>query len=208
MTTILRPSRPLLAILLAAAAVLAALAQPDSARSAGSSCADANLRFKSGATATVQRTEAAIVCLTNEKRMAHDLDRVQPGVQSPAPLVLDSRLAGAARKHSEDMAARDYFAHDAPAPAPNGVTLGDRVVSEGYCDQGCTRLAENILWKGGTGSGAPTPRQVVASWMNSPGHRANILDPDLREIGVGAAFGTPSTEFPAGGTYTQVFGTR
>jgi uncharacterized protein YkwD len=140
--------------------------------------------------------------------MAHDLDPAQPGVQAPAPLVLDSRLASAARKHSQDMAARDYFAHDAPAPAPNGVTPADRIVSEGYCGLGCTRLAENILWKSGSGKTAPTPRQVVDLWMTSPGHRANILNPDLREIGVGAAFGTPSTAFPGGGTYTQDFGTR
>jgi uncharacterized protein YkwD len=102
------------------------------------------------------------------------------------------------------MASRDYFSHDAPAPAPNGVTLQDRVNKEGYCSLGCALIAENIGWA----SGAPTPRQIVDLWMASEGHRANILNPSLREIGIGSAIGTPSKEFPTGGTFTQNFGTR
>jgi uncharacterized protein YkwD len=199
MSTLVRRSRPLIATLLAASALLA-ISQPASA----SSCANADTPFTSGNSQAVQAHEAAILCLTNEKRAAHDLNPAQAGVQAPAPFVLDSRLANAARKHSQDMAARDYFSHT----TPNGVTPWDRIMGEGYCSPWCAAMAENIAWRGGSGSWAPTARQVVDQWMASPGHRANILNPNLREIGVGAAYGTPSATYPAGGTYTQTFGSR
>jgi uncharacterized protein YkwD len=201
MSTVIGRPRLLVAILLAAAAMLTALAQPGSARAAGENCAGANTPLLSGDNASLRKNEAAILCLTNAMRKAHDLDPAVAGVQAPPRLVRNDQLALAARKHSKDMAARDYFSHD--APAPNGVTLQDRVTKEGYCSVGCTLIAENIGWA----SGAPTPRQIVDLWMASEGHRANILNPGLREIGIGLAFGTPSKDLPTGGTFTQNFGT-
>lgn len=103
------------------------------------------------------------------------------------PLRTDSRLAAAAAEHSEDMAVRDYFDHN----TPDGVTPWTRIEDEGY-DQ---PSAENIA------AGQPTPDAVVAAWMNSPGHRDNILNCASHAIGVG---------FYRGGSYgyywTQDFG--
>jgi uncharacterized protein YkwD len=102
------------------------------------------------------------------------------------PLRVDARLRTAARRHSADMAARDYFSHD----SPSGSSFVDRIKAAGYLSPG----AENIA------KGYPTAAAVVAGWMKSPGHRANILNCDLRAIGVGA-------HFAAGGAWwTQDFG--
>jgi uncharacterized protein YkwD len=118
-----------------------------------------------------------VVKLVNEQR-------VDAGCQ---PLRTDSRLAAAAAEHSEDMAVRDYFDHN----TPDGVTPWTRIEDEGY-DQ---PSAENIA------AGQPTPDAVVTAWMNSPGHRANILNCDSHASGVG---------FYRGGSYgyywTQDFG--
>jgi uncharacterized protein YkwD len=57
------------------------------------------------------------------------------------------------------------------------------------------------------GSPNPTPYQAVSWWMNSPGHRANILNPDLSELGVGVVQGNPSPySYPSTGTFVQNFG--
>lgn len=70
-----------------------------------------------------------------------------------------------------------------------------RAMQAGY--GGWTRLGENLA------AGARTPAAVVAAWMASPGHRANILEPDFREIGIGVAYGGP-----AGVYWVQTFGAR
>jgi hypothetical protein len=79
MTTIAR-SRPVVTTLVAAAAMLAALSQPGSAEAAGESCANANTPLTSGANPALRSNEAAILCLTNAMRKAHDLDPAVPGV--------------------------------------------------------------------------------------------------------------------------------
>jgi uncharacterized protein YkwD len=120
--------------------------------------------------------EATVAQLTNR-------ERAKAGC---GPLRVDARLRTAARRHSADMAARDYFSHD----APDGSTFVDRIKAAGYLSPG----AENIA------KGHPTAAAVMAGWMKSPGHRANILNCDLRAIGVGA-------HFAAGGPWwTQDFG--
>ncbi len=62
-------------------------------------------------------------------------------------------------------------------------------------------LAENIAWGGGS---LGTPRSIVGGWMNSTGHRANILNGGLRDSGVGVAVSTP--QGGSGGTYVHDFG--
>ncbi|CAO5149652.1 conserved hypothetical protein [Frankia sp. AiPs1] len=123
---------------------------------------------------------AQVVTLTN-------VERQQAGL---LPLSVDPVLTAAADGHSADMARRGFFAHT----SPDGRTVSDRVTALGYR---YSRVAENIA------AGQTSAQEVVSGWMNSPGHRANILLPQLREIGVGHAVGG---EY---GTYwTQVFGTK
>lgn len=105
-------------------------------------------------------------------------------------LILDPTLNTVADGHSEDMAVRNYFSHD----SPDGDGPGDRISDAGYQGRG---WGENIA------AGHRTAEAVVEGWMNSEGHRRNILNCDFNELGVGYAQGGSY------GTYwTQVFGIR
>jgi stress response protein SCP2 len=105
------------------------------------------------------------------------------------PLQLEPRLGVAAQAHAEDMVGRRFFAHD----TPDGRTVADRVLAAGYA---YAVVAENLA------AGQRSPAEVVQGWMSSPGHRANILAPAVRQIGVGYVGGG---EY--GTTWVQVFGT-
>ncbi len=87
-------------------------------------------------------------------------------------LQLSSQLTDAAYGHSQDMAVNNYFSHT----GSDGSTMADRVQATGYS---YSWLAENIA------AGYSTPEDVVAGWMNSAGHRKNILNCNLKETGVG-----------------------
>jgi uncharacterized protein YkwD len=91
-----------------------------------------------------------------------------------AALTVDDRLTAAARGHSADMAARGYFSHT----TPEGVEFSTRITSAGYRWSGA---GENIA------KGQRTPADVMTSWMNSAGHKANILNCGFKNIGVGVA---------------------
>jgi uncharacterized protein YkwD len=123
--------------------------------------------------------ESQVVALTNTQRRA----------QGCPPLAVNSTLTSLARAHSRDMAARGFFDH----VNPDGRSPSDRMIAAGYRYR---MAAENIA------AGQRTPREVVTAWMNSPGHRANILNCSLRQIGVGYATGGPY-----GSYWTQDFGT-
>lgn len=88
------------------------------------------------------------------------------------PLTWNFEVAAVAQEHSEDMAARDFFAHT----NPDGDSPFDRMQAAGV---DFSRAAENIAW------GYPTPEAVLAGWLDSPGHRNNIENCDLTEHGVG-----------------------
>jgi uncharacterized protein YkwD len=104
------------------------------------------------------------------------------------PLTADSRLTAAARGHSQDMAVRNYFDHN----TPEGITPWTRITNAGYH---FSTAAENIA------AGQTTPAQVMDAWMNSDGHRKNILNCNLRDIGVGLAYNAKHTPY-----WTQDFG--
>ncbi|WP_181775328.1 CAP domain-containing protein [Amycolatopsis pittospori] len=88
-----------------------------------------------------------------------------------SPVSNESRLAAAAQGHSDDMSARNYFSHT----TPEGVTFDQRIRAAGYSKPG----AENIA------KGQSSAAKVMDAWMNSEGHRANILNCKLTKIGVG-----------------------
>jgi uncharacterized protein YkwD len=90
-----------------------------------------------------------------------------------APLRLDGRLLRAARGHSADMMNRQYFAHGSVAAR----ALAQRARGPVY--------GEDLAW--GTGV---TAQSVVNNWLASPRHRAVLLRPGFRRIGIGVAFGT------------------
>lgn len=111
------------------------------------------------------------------------------------PLKLNPVLSKVALGHSEDMANNDFFSHT----SSSGSSVFDRIKVAGYT---YSTAAENIA------AGQSTPEAVVAAWMNSPGHRANILSPSLTEIGVGFYFlKNDSGQAPYHYYWTQDFGT-
>ena len=124
------------------------------------------------------RTAAEVVDLTNRQRAGAGLP----------PLTTDPLLTTAAQAHSADMVARVFYSHT----SPEGRQPWDRAA-----DAGARRhsIGENIA------CGQRSPAEVVDGWMNSPGHRANILKPDFTHIGIGFAGGGP-----AGTYWTQLFG--
>ena len=87
-----------------------------------------------------------------------------------APLVWNGRLEVAATIHSLDMAAHDHFNH----VGTDGSTVGDRVRREGYAWR---RVGENIARY------QDSVEEVVADWMASPGHCANLMNPSYVEFG-------------------------
>jgi len=106
--------------------------------------------------------ESQVVELTNQERANHGLE----------PLEIDPQLSEVAEAKSNDMAENGYFSHNSP-------TYGspfDMMHSFGVDYQ---TAGENIA------RGQSTAQQVVDGWMNSPGHRENILNPDFTHIGVG-----------------------
>lgn len=107
--------------------------------------------------------------LANEVLNLVNMERARAGC---APLTLDSRLTAAAQNHSEDMAVNNYFDHT----SPDGTTAAQRVTRAGY---NWSATGENIA------AGYATPAQVMAGWMQSQGHRANILNCAYTHLGVG-----------------------
>ncbi|MFD7321603.1 CAP domain-containing protein [Streptomyces sp. NPDC059875] len=89
-----------------------------------------------------------------------------------SPLHSHSRLQQAAQAHADDMAARDYYEHI----SPEGRDAGDRIRAAGYASSG---WAENIH------RGPKSPAEAMEDWMNSDGHRRNILNCSFKDIGVG-----------------------
>ncbi|MGF1661314.1 MAG: CAP domain-containing protein, partial [Kineosporiaceae bacterium] len=114
-------------------------------------------------------------------------ERVDAGC--PA-LTVDDRLAEAAGAHAADMVARQYFDHT----SPDGSTPSSRAAAAGYPGP----VAENIA------TGYSSAATVVEGWLDSPGHRANILDCDQRVTGIGHDPGSLPGYAP--GTWVQVFG--
>ncbi|MGZ2361087.1 sigma-70 family RNA polymerase sigma factor [Streptomyces sp. 372A] len=104
-----------------------------------------------------------------------------------SPVTGNDELTTAAQRHSEDMAARDYFSHT----SQDGSGPGERITAAGYR---WSTYGENIA------KGQRTPADVMNSWMNSPGHRANILNCSFKELGVGIQ------DSPGGIVWTQDFG--
>lgn len=131
--------------------------------------------------------EADVLAMINAERVRH-------GCQ---PLRIEARLSEAAERQSRGMAERHYFNHN----APDGSTPGKRVRDTGYVFQ---MVGENIE------ANTDDPEEVFDAWMNSPGHRQNILMCAFKETGIAMAWQEDdqrvagvSPEFHA--YWTQVF---
>ena len=185
-------SHRLIAVPLALAALVVALfAAAPATADAASSCKGAKRVPSHGQTKQARR---AVLCLLNRERAGRGL----------RPLRSNRRLRAAAARHSHSMARHNFFDHT----SPTGSTMSARIKGSGYTRRARSwSIGENIAWGSG---GYATPRQIVRSWMRSPGHRANILNGGFREIGIGVAVGTPMrvAASSGGATYTTDFGRR
>ncbi|MFI8191525.1 CAP domain-containing protein [Streptomyces sp. NPDC085946] len=162
-----------------------ASAEAGGGRSAGG---DSAARSGSGGTSTPGNTsgsddsgngpEAQVLALVNQ-------ERAEAGC---SPVTANDRLTRAADDYSDVMAASGVMSHT----GPDGSTMAGRVEAAGYR---WATLGENIA------RGQADAASVMESWMNSPGHRANILNCAFQELGVGVHFGDN------GPWWTQNFGT-
>jgi uncharacterized protein YkwD len=139
-----------------------------------------------------QAASDAVLCLINVERTLRGL----------APVLTSSQLGKAATSHASDMVRRKYFSH----VTPNGEDLRKRVARTGYL-RGARRpaLGETLAW----GSDLyASPAELVKDLMQSPEHKAIIVDRRFRDIGVGLALGAPEDGMGSGSTLSLNFGRR
>ncbi|HEY3380884.1 MAG TPA: CAP domain-containing protein [Vicinamibacterales bacterium] len=119
----------------------------------------------------VANLEFHVFLLTNQQRSARNL----------AALVASEPLSEVARGHSREMLARNFFDHR----TPEGVGPAQRLAQRGLRYDA---WAENIFMStGGSADPSQLASMIVGGWMSSESHRSNILQPDFRFLGVGAA---------------------
>ncbi|MFE0186910.1 CAP domain-containing protein [Streptomyces sp. NPDC058989] len=131
------------------------------------------------ATGTAAQFAQKVVDLVNDQRARHGC----------GPLTVDPRLRNAAQAHSDDMAARNYYEHN----SPEGVDPGTRMTRAGFR---WSSWAENIF------KSPKDPATALKGWMDSPGHRSNILNCSYKFTGVGVNLSSN------GPWWTQDFATR
>jgi len=114
--------------------------------------------------------ESSLIQLINQERQSRDI----------GTLSQQSQLTAAARVHSEDMACNDFVSHT----GSDGSLPWDRARAQGY---NYSAIAENIF------AGSSSAQSIFNGWMNSPGHRDNMLNPTYTEIGIGYQYWADST---------------
>jgi cysteine-rich secretory family protein len=165
-----------------AAALLAALALALAPSSAHADAACPGSDLQPDAT-NIAQTEDATLCMINVALTKNDV------------------LLAAALEHSHDMVDNKFFSHD----SSSGDDFEGRIIRFRYAPTNVLwEAGENLAW--GTLS-LSTPASIVDSWMHSPEHRDNILNPDFKELGVGIVTSTPEGDVN-GATYTADFGVK
>lgn len=129
--------------------------------------------------ATTAAASTSCVAPTNVNQLATEIAagvNASRRANGEAPLRFNRRLGRAAMVHACDMLVNDFFDHR----GSDGSNSQRRVRNAGYED--CI-VAENIAW------GYPQAERIISGWMNSPGHRRNMLHPRIEEFGVGITQG-------------------
>lgn len=138
----------------------------------------------------LRNAETTIRCLTNAVRRQKGLGELE----------FDERLAGAAAARSEAMAEANVFGHYVPGDS----SVRTAVRGTGWIPENASwLLGENIA---AAQKGSATPAVIVRSWLDSPTHRANILNRYFRKIGLGVVAAVPRRGAEPGATVTQIFG--
>ncbi len=121
----------------------------------------------------LEKVEDLVFEMTNQARRAKGV----------APLIKDDELRNVARAYSNDMLVRRFFEHT----TPDGVSFDERI-SDQYRHRVYV-VGENIWYAVGynTSKIQQLAEEIVEDWLTSPGHRANLLDPDYTHLGVGVS---------------------
>jgi len=170
------------------ATAIVALAAPAGAHASAqtAACGGADLVPDASNLAAVSQ---ATLCLLNDERATAGLH----------PVRYSGALSQPSSAYSARMVTENFFAHE----SPDGTTLESRLTAAHYiAPNGDWFVGENLAW--GQGSLA-TARNIMVAWMNSAGHRHNILEPEFTEVGIGIVPGTPGDP-TWGATYTTDFG--
>jgi uncharacterized protein YkwD len=189
-----RPLRVALAALAAAALAGLAVAPAGTAHrghaTAARACANADVNPHAASTRTVR---VATLCLLNRERRRRHMRGLRH----------NARLAEAAGVHATDMVQNQYFSHE----GLDGSDFVERIVDADYIRRSEPGwiVGENLAW--GSNELA-TPRAIVRAWMESPTHRANVLQRRYREIGIAVVLGAPVPRAQQAATYATEFGTR
>lgn len=143
------------------------------------------LAFRS-VTAEEQKTPPKLELTTDEKALLELTNKARAAEKLP-PLTANAALFRAARAHSENMAKQEKLEH-----VLDGKRVSDRATAAGY---DWDEIAENVAVAEGA-----TPQEVVDGWLKSEGHRKNLLNARVTEIGLGVAKNAKGEKY-----YTQVF---
>ncbi|MDW5593382.1 CAP domain-containing protein, partial [Conexibacter stalactiti] len=144
------------------------------------------------AAVSAARSEQALLCLLNR-------ERARAGAR---PLRANRCLARAAADHARDMVRRRYFEHS----SPDGRSFSDRILATGYAPPSARwTVGENLAWGVAPAGDAAW---VVNAWMNSSGHRENVLRAGFRDVGLAAVEGAPAGGDGARATWAAEFGVQ
>lgn len=137
------------------------------------------------ATCNLANFQAEALALVNAQRTAGASCGAQGRFAATTALTWNAPLTQASLVHSDDMVSVNFFSHT----GSTGLNAGQRATAAGYV---WSTWGENIA------AGQPTVASVVAAWMASDGHCANIMNPAFRDIGLACVSGTASNTY---GTY-------
>lgn len=138
-------------------------------------------------TAPVPTTNNTNTAVSSYEQKVVELVNVERQKAGLPALTLDTSISNVARMKSKDMADNNYFAHQSPTYGSAGDMLSKFGIK-------WSAWGENIA------SGQKTPEAVVTAWMNSSGHRANIMSTNFSKIGVGYVTNSNGTPY-----WTQMF---
>jgi uncharacterized protein YkwD len=155
---------------------------------AGATCADMDLAPDG---TNLERAEQSVLCLVNGERLDVGL----------SPVANQMQLASASKAWAAELVRDQIWGHS----SPSGSTLDKRAIASGYTDADEWQVSENLGYGSSTRA---TPRAIVQGWLDSPEHRANMLTPEYRDVGVGMTPGLPKDGRTDGATVAANFGWR
>ncbi|MDP9425213.1 MAG: CAP domain-containing protein [Actinomycetota bacterium] len=137
------------------------------------------------AAATVGTCTGGTITLSDAEKRSLDLHNQVRSSKGLSRFCVHPTLQKAARAHSQDMINKDYFSHT----SPSGETFSARLKRYGYTPVSGRywTVGENIAYNSKTN--VASADAVHSQWMNSTGHRANILNGKFKQIGIGAVYG-------------------